>query len=375
MLALKFYKMCPGGNVTILVEDQGFNQAERSRISAQLMHTQHLYAEQVGFIDFAAGKVACYPGLEMMGGEFCGNACRSFGALLAFNGQLQRRTGSAPGSKPGLETGSEAGKASKKSRALRFENGCAEQICLYGCITSSGVTGTVQLRARVAACDVPDAPVNVGGRAGNYHCEHPVDSFVMARPTLANIGVGIHLSDAESARSEIVELVKGAHLVHLSGISHLLLDERIHQKRGDLLLQATQWRGRFSLSVREAVGVVWYNQNAEQPYITPVVWVKAMRSAHLESACGSGSLALALLLQRQKAAGVSVGPDGALLGLEALQVSVGQPSGSVLDVFLPSDLMLAPAWIDGPVELIATGEVFVDQRDKYQELESSKFCG
>ena len=330
MLALKFYKILPGGNVTILVEDLDFSQTERSRISAQLMQSQHLYAEQVGFINLSASGVDSYPHLEMMGGEFCGNACRCFGALLAFNGHLERQAGQE----------------------------YTEQASLRGRITSSGVTQEVELRATLTS-GISGTPV-VPGQHGISGTPGKSGAF---RPTSANVGVGVSLSDAESACSEIIELVPGAHLVHLSGISHLLLDERVHHKRGDLLLQATQWRARFSLSVHDAVGVIWYNQ--EHPAITPVVWVKAMRSAHLESACGSGSLALALLLQRFRSgtAGTEVAYGsvcGPMSGMDVLEVSVMQPSGSFLDISLPSDFMRTLAWIDGPVDLIATGEVFVD---------------
>lgn len=334
MLALKFYKMRPGGNVTILIEDQGFNQAERSRISAQLMDSQHLYAEQVGFIDFAkpavtGAAVDRYPRLEMMGGEFCGNACRSFGALLAFNDQLERRS-------------------------CQKQNG---QASLHGYISSSGLTQPVELRASLAL--VPDARTTSGA------AEEQVFSGkvnLADRPISAKVGVGVPLSNAESACTEIVELVPGAHLIHLSGISHLLLDKRLHHERGDLLLQATQWRARFSLSVHDAVGVIWYDR--QRPAITPVVWVKAMRSAHLESACGSGSLALALLLQRLRAGTGAEAALPAVCGLlgdvQALQVAVMQPSGNYIEISLPADLTQSPAWMDGPVDMIATGEVFVD---------------
>lgn len=46
------------------------------------MDANHLQAEQVGFLDIGV----CPARLDMMGGEFCGNACRAAAAVLAFEG-------------------------------------------------------------------------------------------------------------------------------------------------------------------------------------------------------------------------------------------------------------------------------------------------
>ena len=75
---IPFYKLSPGGNTTILVPAEAVPAARRAETARRLMDPLHLGAEQVGFIDLA-GKT---PSLEMMGGELCGNACRSLAALL-----------------------------------------------------------------------------------------------------------------------------------------------------------------------------------------------------------------------------------------------------------------------------------------------------
>ena len=75
---IPFYKLSPGGNTTILIPADAVPAAQRAETARRLMDPLHLGAEQVGFIELA-GEM---PSLEMMGGELCGNACRSLAALL-----------------------------------------------------------------------------------------------------------------------------------------------------------------------------------------------------------------------------------------------------------------------------------------------------
>ena len=81
MRTLRFYKAVPGGNPTILILDP-VPAGDRAAVSRVLMGAGHLQAEQVGFLDLAARPVR----LDMMGGEFCGNACRAAAAVMAREG-------------------------------------------------------------------------------------------------------------------------------------------------------------------------------------------------------------------------------------------------------------------------------------------------
>lgn len=78
-MKLHYAKLNPSGNTTILVTTPAA-RAEQPGLAARLMAL--LDAEQVGFVESAT-----LPGarvrLQMMGGEFCGNASMSLSALLA----------------------------------------------------------------------------------------------------------------------------------------------------------------------------------------------------------------------------------------------------------------------------------------------------
>lgn len=263
---LRFYKASPGGNATILILDP-VPEGLRARIAGQLMDANHLEAEQVGFLDLTAVPVR----LGMMGGEFCGNACRAAAAVMAREGAgLARRGGE-----------------------------------LVGELSVSG------------------AMLPVGVRVLDEKNECWVQ---MPLPAALEEGVS--------------EPAPGMGLVRLPGITHLCLDENVHPFPEDFVRATLALRLRLGLDA-EAVGCVWYRTDPACS-IRPVVWVRSTMSTHYETGCGSGSLALALWLGR-----------GQNLPME---LQVFQPSGSQIGVRVSPG---GPAWIFGPVTLVARGEAFL----------------
>ncbi len=78
-----FWKFTPGGNPTILLKAEDVPPKKRASVANAVMDAQHIGAEQTGYVRLE-GK----PRLDMMGGEFCLNATRSFAVLLAAKGLL-----------------------------------------------------------------------------------------------------------------------------------------------------------------------------------------------------------------------------------------------------------------------------------------------
>lgn len=72
----------PAGNITIFVHDK-FDRAEYPKVAEQLLAMSELAAEQVAFVLDAPECGRAEGKMEMCGLEFCGNASRSFGLLLA----------------------------------------------------------------------------------------------------------------------------------------------------------------------------------------------------------------------------------------------------------------------------------------------------
>ncbi|MGH4121308.1 hypothetical protein [Clostridium sp.] len=86
-IKLHFIKVNPVENMTIFVLDPVPRQFHIN-IANKIMEYGNIYAEQVGFIEKPCteeGKSKNCIKLQMMGGEFCGNAARSLAAVLAYN--------------------------------------------------------------------------------------------------------------------------------------------------------------------------------------------------------------------------------------------------------------------------------------------------
>jgi len=267
----RFYKLSPGGNTTVLVMDaEDLPPETHPALAATLMDPLHLSAEQVGFVSLEGET----PRLDMMGGEFCGNAARSLAAVLALKGLLD------------------------------YE----------GLISVSGAPEPLAVRVTMND-NTPDAAVSMPVRA---------------------------------AGDCVTDLGPGLALVELDGISHLLLDEDEHSCPAQPLAAAARLREAHNLTDREAVGCVWHSGGLASPSIRPVVWVRETGTTQLETACGSGTIALAQMLARRQGAPAFC--------------RVLQPSGRHIEArvdYDPETDRFSDAWISGAVQLIAKGITYL----------------
>ena len=87
-------------------------------------------------------------------------------------------------------------------------------------------------------------------------------------------------------------------IVDLGGIIHILLDEssfKFSNKNYELFLREIKSALRVDCG---AVGVVWFYKKKEKITIKPVVWVKSIDTCFYETSCGSGSIAVGLMLKK-----------------------------------------------------------------------------
>ncbi len=87
-MKLRFAKYDPTGNTTILV-DSPVPRKLHGAVAARLMVPEGVFAEQVGFVE-PAENPAAVARLQMMGGEFCGNASMSLAAHIALRRGYRR---------------------------------------------------------------------------------------------------------------------------------------------------------------------------------------------------------------------------------------------------------------------------------------------
>lgn len=86
-MEVKFIKVNPTQNMTILVESRHPREIYQ-RVASRIMAYDNVFAEQVGFIESPQSDMA-WARLQMMAGEFCGNATMSLAAVMAWKKNLQ----------------------------------------------------------------------------------------------------------------------------------------------------------------------------------------------------------------------------------------------------------------------------------------------
>lgn len=86
MTLYKYFIADPAGNITAFVYGN-FEPEDRARLAQHLMEDLDRSIEQVGFISPYGDSYR----MDMMGGEFCGNASRSFGLYLGKKMDLKGR--------------------------------------------------------------------------------------------------------------------------------------------------------------------------------------------------------------------------------------------------------------------------------------------
>ena len=86
-MELSYYKINPTGNITLIVETPVLRESQ-SRVASELMALDK-DAEQVGFLEKPTDSAALVR-LQMMGGEFCGNASISAAALTASSREIDK---------------------------------------------------------------------------------------------------------------------------------------------------------------------------------------------------------------------------------------------------------------------------------------------
>lgn len=244
-MSVIYYKVNPGGNLTAIVQGE-FPKDERLKICERIL-AEDPSIEQVGFwVQPTTAQAKAK--LEMAGGEFCGNATRSLGAVLHLH-----------------------------TNETHFQ------------LESSGFTDLIDLDVSISHAQI----------------SLPHTSFNLQLETK---------------------------LCTLPGISHLITEEKIDKESTLRLLQ------QHNLATEKAAGVMSYTEQDGKYAMRPIVWVRDAETLYEETACASGTLALAFYLHHTKG---------------EKKFSIVQPSGSVFEVELRDHLLI----LSGPIHEVAKKEI------------------
>ena len=220
MPALDFSKWSPGGNTTLFFPAAGLDAARQAELARQAMRPDSLGAEQAGFVSVEERR------LRMAGGEFCVNATRAFGALLAF-----RESASPEATLQGIAR-------QKLANEHRYE----VQVSGWQTPIRLQVRGTSphwQVRAEL---QLPPCPIT-----------HPE---------------------------------QGIHLVRLPGICHLLLDGEVHMQPEDCIAASRMLRRQYGMVLQDTwlkTASVRENIRLAKPDATDAEVEAAARMAHADS--------------------------------------------------------------------------------------------
>ncbi len=282
MSGIPFYKVSPCGNMTLLFDDMSLSVDAQQYFVAQALTEGHLGGEQAGFINSEKGL------LRMAGGEFCLNATRSLGLVMAMRAGLD----------------------------------FAQMPQWQGQVRTSGMDTPLAVRVNAA-------------KIGNEH-----DVF-LSMPCTWTDSFAEKLSD-------------GIFIQRLPGVVHMLIDERnMPFQKHTWQHDAKMLRQKYALEHEPAVGCIWWSPentaHTDEADITcmtlmihPVVRILHPYTECYESACGSGTVALALMLYHT---------------YQCRCFEIHQPGGP-LTVHIDGtkdDLM---AIVGGPVSMVAQGQAF-----------------
>lgn len=276
----------PGGNDTYIAFAPSITRADYPTFNRWIMST-YRELEQGGFLETGQGTGAVK--LHMAGGEFCGNATRAAAALFIDDFEGERRFATV--------ADYSLVKSSNEGYLFPIE-----------------VSGTD--RALSVTCE------RVSSKAWMVETEMPLPPLREIREIL-----------------DIEGISPGVPVIHLDGISHLVLDSQEvpfdkdnYEERARSLLQAA------GLTTRPAAGVIWRAKRDDCIEMNPVVFVSSINTCFYETSCGSGATALVLdeLLRN---------------GVETSVVKVVPPSEVPLTVTIKVKGELVDARLKGVVEL------------------------
>jgi diaminopimelate epimerase len=261
----------PAGNITVFVLGQ---VRDRDRVVRRIMADGDLRAEQAGFVVPPLSPAGRWR-LEMMGGEFCGNAARSFGLLAA--------------------------------RLLGLEGKAAVTV------ETSGMDRPLTVRVDMDAAPGPGAPAAaVAGAPG---------------PDPEGFGGSAEL-DIPGPLRETSILLEGQTLPMLvfDGITHVIAPDMAPERgRFEAIKKAAEAAcgPEAAEAGAAALGVMFWDRREQ--FMTPAVYVYRSETLVFESSCGSGSAALAVWLDREAASSAAAAPGDRGEG----RYSIRQPGGII----------------------------------------------
>ncbi|MDR0879778.1 MAG: hypothetical protein LBN09_03630 [Clostridioides sp.] len=251
---ISYYIYIPSGNDTALVEGNGFDEVEKKFINDRIME-KHTNIEQVGFLEQNENR------LEMAGGEFCANASR-----CAAHYYLKGRKGELNINVSGLEGEMIAG---------IDDDG---DVWCKGLIKSGE-----KIEKAVTKLDRGVYKISLEG----------ITHLVVENANLLK-EARLEEEEKEEAQEETEESQKEAQSKGSEPIdkhTKKYSNEDSNEKIKELAVKLID---KYFVSDPNAIGVMFVTSTGDVIDMKPVVWVKKIDTLFYETACSSGSIAVAI---------------------------------------------------------------------------------
>lgn len=293
----------PAGNKTIFVHDK-FERADYAKVAEQLLEMEEFAAEQVAFILDVPECGRAEGRMEMCGLEFCGNATRTFGLMVA------RQLGISGDGKVFVDV-------SGVDEILTVEvntdtNYTKVKMPAYIDMKRFDLSGIFDMTGSYESAGAP------GIAPGTAAAE------TAARDT--------------AARDATLKSVKA---VDFGGILHLIIPDVSANLENFERVKKFVY-DRFN---PPAMGAMFYDTKNET--LAPVVYVKDVDSTYFEGSCASGTASCAIAFGFEK-------PDG------DYTFTFPQPAGTIDASVEVRDGKVQNVYIEGPVEIDDPAEVMIE---------------
>lgn len=237
-MKLNFVKMNPTENMTILILDQ-LPRSIHGEIAKKVMDYNNIHGEQVAFIEKPETyRSEALSRLQMMGGEFCGNASRALAAFLVSRGHYNSDY-------------------FKKNLTLSSE---------------------IEV----------EVPLEVSGSNDLVYCK--VNSTSNSNEYISSISMPIQKNIKDFVFNENGKNIFST-LVEFDGITHIVVDSADVSSKENVFYIIKDLIKDFNY---ECIGIMFYDNS--KSFLEPLVYVKTTDTLIWERGCGSGSCAVAIAL-------------------------------------------------------------------------------
>lgn len=292
----------PAGNKTIFVHDK-FERADYAKVAEQLLAMEEFAAEQVAFVLDVPECGRAEGRMEMCGLEFCGNATRTFGLMVA------KEMGISGDGKVFVDVSG------------------VDEILTVEVDTDTNYT-KVKMPAYI---DIKRFDLSsIFDTDGGSENDSAPD-----RTTVASV------RDTVATERTSESALKSVKAVDFGGILHLIIpDIPAYLENFEHVKKFVY--DRFN---PPAMGAMFYDTKNET--LAPVVYVKDVDSTYFEGSCASGTAACAIAFGSEK-------PDG------DYTFTFPQPAGTINASVEVRGGKVQNVYIEGPVEIDDPAEVMIE---------------